>query len=63
MAVTDVATSLPQLDLAALTTITVTLDDASAKITKLNVYGYTPDRGDDVKPQPFVPLFSYGPAP
>lgn len=41
---TDVSASLPELDLAPGTTITVTLDDASAVITQLNVYGYSPGR-------------------
>lgn len=63
MAVTDVSAPLPQLDLAPLTTITVTFDDPATVITRLNVYGYTPDRGQDVEPAPFVPLFAYGPSP
>ncbi len=60
---TDIDGPLPELDLAAGTTITVTLDDASAKITKLNVYGYTPERTEDVQPEPFVPMYVYGPGP
>jgi len=61
--VTDVSAGFPQVDLGPKATITVTLDDASAKITKLNVYGYTPDRSEDVTPEAFVPLFSYGSPP
>jgi len=59
----DISTALPQLDLAPLTTITVTLDDAAAKITRLNVYGYTPERTEEASAEPFTPLFTYGPAP
>jgi len=56
----DVSTALPQLDLAPLTTITVTIDDANAKITRLNVYGYTPEREDASTAEAFVPAYVYG---
>lgn len=57
---TDVSTSLPQLDLAPLTTITVTIDDANAVITRLNVYGYTPERDEASAQVSFVPAYVYG---
>lgn len=37
---TDISTSLPWLDLAAGSTITVDADDAGAVVTLLNVYGF-----------------------
>jgi hypothetical protein len=39
----DVASSFPQVDLTPNTTITVTLDQAGAKITGLAVHGYQED--------------------
>lgn len=36
----DVAVSLPQMDLPPNCTLTVTLSDAGAKITQLNVHGW-----------------------
>lgn len=36
---TVVSTALPDVELASGTTITVSLDVANAKVTKLNVYG------------------------
>lgn len=40
----DVAAPFPDEPLAPGATITVTLDDAAAVVTKLNVYGFTPAR-------------------
>jgi hypothetical protein len=40
---TDVAAPLPQVDLQPQSTITVTLDDAGAKITRLSVHGFQDD--------------------
>jgi hypothetical protein len=40
---TDVASPLPQVDLQPQSTITVTLDDAGAKITRLSVHGFQDD--------------------
>lgn len=48
---TDVSTSLPQLDLPPNSTVTVTLSDASAKISQLNVHGWQ-DETDDAAPKP-----------
>lgn len=56
---TDVAASLPDLLLPPGATITVTMDDAAAVITKLNVFGpsgvitITPDETT------VTPLFAY----
>jgi hypothetical protein len=41
-------------------TITVTSDQAATKITKLNVYGFSPAKDEPVTAEPFTPLFSYG---
>jgi hypothetical protein len=61
MAVTNVTASLPDLILAPGSTITVTLDDASADITQLNVYGYTP-RSETAATESAVPsVFAYAP--
>lgn len=43
---TDVSTSLPQLDLPPNSTVTVTLSDASAVITQLNVHGWQEEPAD-----------------
>lgn len=59
MAETDVATSLPDVILAPGSTITVTLDDAAADVTLLNVYGFTPASQDVGSPAALLPLFSY----
>lgn len=59
MAVTNISTSLPDLILAPGSTITVTLDDASANITELNVYGYSPGKSAAVKLLP--PLLTHEP--
>jgi hypothetical protein len=47
---TDVSTSLPQLDLPTGSTITVTLSDAAAKVTQLNVHGFQADPDDAAPP-------------
>lgn len=60
---TDLATALPDLVLAPGTTITVTADDANAKITKLNVYGFTPARVVVPEFEVLPPLLAYGPQP
>lgn len=39
----DVAVSLPQMDLPPNSTLTVTLSDAGAKITAMNVHGWQGD--------------------
>ena len=59
---TDVSASFPDVVLAPGSTITVTMDDANAKVTKLNVYGVTPVAAtvDDETVQTFVPMFTYG---
>ncbi len=62
MAVTDVSTGLPDVELASGSTITVNTGDASAKVTLLNVYGISPVTGEPVEMQVFVPDFVYGPA-
>lgn len=56
----DVSASLPELILAPGSTITVELDDASAKITKLNVYGFTPARVEPPTFEVLPPILSYG---
>jgi hypothetical protein len=61
MAVTDVATSLPDVTLQPTHTVTVELDDALAVVTKLNVYALNVETGlvEDIAALP--PLFSYVP--
>lgn len=61
MAVTDVAAPLPDLVLEPGSTITVELDDASAIVTQLNVYGFTPDAATGGTLPVLPPLFVYGP--
>lgn len=60
---TDVSTSMPDVDLPPGCTITVTLDDASADITLLNVWGFSPEKvaDDTTTPQGVYPIFAYGP--
>lgn len=58
---TDVATSLPDVELAPGATITVSFDDANTKITQLNVYGISPVTGQEVAVPVVSPLFVYGP--
>jgi hypothetical protein len=45
MAVTHVSDALPDVTLQPGHTVTVTLDDAAAKITKLNVYALNVETG------------------
>lgn len=45
----DVSTALPQIDLLPGSVITVTLSDAAAKVSQLNVHGFTES---DVEPAP-----------
>ena len=59
---TDVAASLPDVELAPGATITVTFDDAATKITQLNVYGTSPVTGQQEVIQAVPPLFVYPPA-
>ena len=59
---TDVAAALPDVDLAPGATITVSFDDASAKITQLNVYGTSPVTGQEVVIPVATPIFVYPPA-
>jgi len=48
VAVLDVSAPLPDLILPPGATITVTMDDANAKVTKLNVYGYSPTKVEPI---------------
>ena len=57
---TDVAASLPELDLAPKTVITVTLSDAGAKITGMVVHG-TQTVTDTQQLQTLPPLLVYAP--
>jgi hypothetical protein len=57
---TDVATSLPQLDLLPKTTITVTLSDPGAKITSMIVHGLQGIQGE-VTFAALPPLLAYAP--
>lgn len=59
---TDVATSFPDVILPPGATITVTMDDANAKITRLNVYGFSPAPDTSEPVEKFAPLFTYGAA-
>ena len=43
---TDVAAPFPAVELLPLSTLTVTVDQAGAKITLMNVHGYQADTGD-----------------
>ncbi len=54
---------MPDVDLPPGCTITVTLDDASADITLLNVWGFSPEKvaDDTTTPQGVYPIFAYGP--
>lgn len=56
----DVSAPLPDEPLAPGSTIEVTLDDASAVITKLNVYGVTPAREETPEFEVLPPLLGYG---
>lgn len=58
---TDVAISFPDMDLPPGATITVTLDDASADVTQLNVYGYSPGHGEPLELPPVEPLLAFVP--
>jgi hypothetical protein len=57
---TDVSASLPDLILPPGATITVTLDDASAIITKLNVFGFSPARGEQNEMPSLTPVYVAG---
>lgn len=46
---TDVAAGLPQVDLVPLCTVTVTLSDAGAKVTRMSVHGWQ-DSAEAVPP-------------
>ena len=58
---TDVSAALPDLILPPGATITVTMDDALAKVTLLNVYGINPLTEQPVELQAVSPMYSYGP--
>jgi hypothetical protein len=58
---TDVSTSLPDVELAPGTTITVNTLDASAKVTLLNVYGISPVTHEPVEIQLLPPLLVHEP--
>lgn len=58
---TDVATSLPQLDLEPGNTVTVSLDQAGAKITSMTVHVVQEPPPEAPPTAQFVPpLFVYG---
>lgn len=57
---TRIDTAWPELVLPPGATITVELDDPLAKITKLNVYGFSPATDTTAPVGSFVPLFTYG---
>lgn len=61
----DVSASLPQLDLAEGTVVTVTFDDANAVITSLNVHGWqdNPDVGEPAAPDGTLILLPAAEAP
>lgn len=58
---TDVAISFPDIDLPPNITITVTLDDTNADVTLLNVYGFSPGRGEPLELPPVEPLLAFAP--
>jgi hypothetical protein len=58
---TKVSAALPDLILPPGATITVELDDASAVVTQLNVYGFTPAGDPFTETVVIPPLFVYGP--
>ena len=58
---TDVAISFPDIDLPPGCTITVTLDDAAADVTQLNVYGYSPGKSAPLELPPVEPLLAFEP--
>lgn len=60
---THIDASFPDVVLAPGTTITVTFDDTSTKITKLNVYGVTPAKEEPPDFTVLPPLLAYGPTP
>ena len=61
MAVTNVSTAFPDVELAAGSTITVDTGDAAALVTQLNVYGISPVTGEPVEVTAIPPLFTYAP--
>lgn len=56
---TDVSTSFPEIVLPPGATITVDTKNASAIITKLNIYGVSPVNTPDGTVTEFVPTFVY----
>jgi hypothetical protein len=52
---TDVAAGLPQMDLQPGSVVTVTLSDAGAKVTALNIHGYQDD-SVNATPTPLSPV-------
>lgn len=60
---TDVAAAFPDVTLAPESVITVTLDDAAAKITRLNVYAVNPATGQLEEITQVQPLLAYVPLP
>lgn len=62
MSVTRLDAAWPELVLPPGATITVELDDPLAKVTKLNVYGFTPASDDTEPVKPYKPPYVYGAA-
>lgn len=60
MATTNIDGPLPQMDFGPGWTITIESSVAATRITKLNVYGFTPAPGEDVAEEHFFPQFAYG---
>lgn len=58
---TNLSTSLPDVVLTPGCTLTVTLSDAAGRITKLNVYTYSPGHGDPLELPPVEPLLAFAP--
>lgn len=61
MAVTDVDTSFPDVELAPGSTITVDTGNSSAKVTLLNVYGISPVTGQEIELAVLPLSQTYGP--
>lgn len=56
---TNISTTFPDVVLTPGCTITITLSDSNGRISKLNVYTYSPGRGDDSDNGTVSPIFSY----
>ena len=62
---TDVSTAFPAVELLPSSVLTITLSDAGAKITTLNVHGDQADPGGSTTPttvplENYLPIFAYG---